>query len=339
MVVMYRFLFTLVAVTLLTVPLYTEAATLYFSPTETTLYRGDAERLSVRLDVDADECVNVVDGVISYSDNIEVADLFIGSSIFSMWVEEPQINRESKTISFAGGIPNGYCGRVEGDPRLTNVLLDIIVQSPGVSIGMSGSGSSSGTTTDQATIAFTPETSVYLNDGLGSDAPLNTYDATVALMRTAGSESQNDWLDNVAADTQDPQPFTIRLEQTDNAFSGEYFVTFQSTDKQSGLSHYEVMEESNQSDSLFTWGRADAPWVETRSPYVLKDQTLNSTIYVKAIDKAGNEYVATLVPDEHLRTGLPVIPYVLMAILGGLVVVLSGVAWWIVRRKQANYAE
>ena len=33
-----------------------------------------------------------------------------------------QINKENRTVTFAGGIPNGYCGRVNGDPKLTNII-------------------------------------------------------------------------------------------------------------------------------------------------------------------------------------------------------------------------
>ena len=62
------------------------------------------------------------------------------------------------------------------------------------------------------------------------------------------------------------------------------------------------MEEISSEFSKFNWGRTDAPWVRESSPYVLKDQSLNSTLRVKAFDKAGNEYVATLVPDESMRT-------------------------------------
>ena len=62
------------------------------------------------------------------------------------------------------------------------------------------------------------------------------------------------------------------------------------------------MEEPLEDFYTFQWGRADAPWVEAESPYVLKDQSLNSTIRVKAIDKAGNETIAVLVPDPALRS-------------------------------------
>ena len=122
---------------LLLLPLATDAASLYIDPASSSIARGDAIKLSVRLDTDeaAGECVNAVDGVIHYSENIAPVDISIGDSILSMWVEQPIINSIDRTITFAGGIPNGYCGRIAGDPRLTNVVAELVFRVPGLTIG------------------------------------------------------------------------------------------------------------------------------------------------------------------------------------------------------------
>ena len=106
------------------------AASLYLDPGIKTLSRGDALKISVRLDTDElkEECVNAVEGVLTFSGPIEPVDISLGDSIFSIWVESPTLNEDKTQVSFAGGIPNGYCGRVDGDPRLTNNLFDIIVR-------------------------------------------------------------------------------------------------------------------------------------------------------------------------------------------------------------------
>jgi hypothetical protein len=96
-------------------------------PNVAEMKRGDTIKVSVRLDTDQDECVNTIDAVITYSENIQPIDTSRGSSILSMWVEVPTINREQHTITFAGGIPNGYCGRIVGDPRLTNNIIEIML--------------------------------------------------------------------------------------------------------------------------------------------------------------------------------------------------------------------
>jgi hypothetical protein len=277
-------------------PSITNAASLYIDPAMSELLRGESITMAVRLDTDEQngECINAVDAVIRYPDNVEPVDVSIGESILSMWVERPVINKENRTITFAGGIPNGYCGRVAGDPRLTNTLTEIIFRSPGFVVG--GTKSDSNT----ATIDFSPETTAYLNDGRGTKAALSTYAAQITLSSTGGSGENNQWRTKVNADNIPPEEFSIYLEQRD--VSNDYYVVFNTTDKQTGIDVYQIMEEPLTQFGSFQWGRADAPWVEARSPYTLQDQSLNSIIRVRAIDKAGNEYIANLIPDESMRT-------------------------------------
>ncbi len=310
---------------------YVSAATLYMDPNKIELMRGDTSVFSLRLNTDPGECINVVDAVITYTENIEPVDISRGNSILSIWVEEPKINKENRTITFAGGIPNGYCGRIAGDPRLTNNLVDILFMSPGLSIGTTENG-------NLAKINYGEQTRVLLNDGFGTEAPRQLFGAEITLSPNAGSQVNNEWLDRVEADEIPPEDFTVSLEQTPNAFGGKYFIVFNTTDKQTGLAYYEVIEEPLELINLFSWGAADAPWRETQSPYVLKDQTLNSTIRVRAVDKAGNEYMATLIPDES-RRGIPM-PYLL--IFGAILVLTVGLltlGYVLIRRFKARKSE
>lgn len=325
--IFFLFLFPITAI---------KAATLYLSPNSAELNRGDTLKLSMRLDVDEDECVNAIDGTVSYTDNIEPVDISRGNSIMSIWVEEPKIDRQNRTITFAGGIPNGYCGRIVGDPRLTNNIVDILFQSPGLVIG-----GNQGTSSVEAKVEIADATQVFLNDGYGSLAPLQRFGATVALGPEAGGVLKNEWGAIVEADTRPPEPFGISLDRSTNAFSNRYFITFNTTDKQSGLDHYEVMEEPLSDSTLFRWGRADAPWLETRSPYVLKDQSLNSTIRVRALDKAGNEYIATLVPDESQRTisNQQLITQLAVGVSGLVLVLLLVAGWFFYRRRRSTRLE
>ncbi len=308
------------------------AATLYIDPGVTTLNRSDSLTLAVRLQPDQEigECINVVDAVVKYSDNIQPVDVSIGKSIFSIWVEQPVINKEERTITFAGGIPNGYCGRVQGDPRLTNVIAELVFRSPGMQIGALNDS-------DQAVVEFAPETQVLLNDGQGTKADLRLLGAKVNLSKDPGSSISDPWRESVRGDGLPPEEFSITLTKEDKAFGGKYFIVFNTTDKQTGISHYEVIEEPIAEFGEFSWGAADVPWTRTVSPYVLKDQSLNTTIRVKAVDKAGNEYIATLVPDEAMRTisvnqAVSYGMYGLLIVL--LLVVLFGV--WYVRRRRGS---
>jgi hypothetical protein len=304
------------------------AATLYLDPASATLARGDAEVLAVRLDTDEaqDECINAVEGVLSLEGPIAAVDVSLGNSIFSIWVEPPTISQNGKQVTFAGGIPNGYCGRIAGDPRLTNTLFEIIARTDAIA---SVDGSSV-----PAQVSFTEQTIAYLNDGFGTPAELQVFPQELTVLPQLSADVQDPWKERVRADTTDPQEFSIALDQIRN----RYFITFNTTDKQTGIDRYEVMEEPLSNFSTFTWGSASAPWIETRSPYELDDQTLNSVIRVKAIDKAGNEYIATFVPDEALRT-VPVTQVLLVALLSFSVLVLLFGLVRFYKRKQREREE
>jgi hypothetical protein len=288
--------------------------------------------VGVRIDTDEGECINTVDATIHYDGSINAVDISRGDSILSIWVEEPVIDEANHTIHFAGGLPGGYCGRIPGDPSLTNVLLKVVFKSPGLSIG-------SGATTKTPRIWFDENTQVLLHDGYGTPAMLQLQEAHINLADTPGGQINDTWKDDVHNDSEIPSDFAIALTKDDSAFNKEYFIVFNSSDKQSGIDHYEVMEEPFAEFSAFKWGRADAPWVKTESPYVLKDQTLNSTIRVKAIDKAGNIRVVTLVPDTALRS-MSHDMFITTLIGGGVIALVSVLIFYALwKRRQRLLAE
>ena len=86
------------------------------------------------------------------------------------------------------------------------------------------------------------------------------------------------WLDQVSADVTPPEPFTVQVLSTPGVFGGDYYAVFSTTDKQSGIDHYEVLE--------------NGIWKRVTDPYKLADQSLKTPVEIKAIDKAGNERIA-----------------------------------------------
>ncbi len=304
------------------------AALLYFDPSELQVSRGDTATIGLRIDTDEDECINAVDIVIKYDPSIRAVDVSRGNSILNIWVEDPVIDETNHTITFAGGLPGGYCGRIAGDPSLTNIIAELMFRSPGFSVGTGGNTASGKIWVDGIS-------QVLLHDGRGTQSNLRLQDATIVLLPNAGATTEDSWKDLVAQDSARPSDFVISLAREENAFSGRYFISFNSQDKQSGIDHYEVIEEPLEDFYAFKWGGADAPWVETESPYVLKDQTLNSTIRVKAIDKAGNETIAVLVPEEALRTISRERLTSLFVSVGGALLVVLVLAYILIRRKKA----
>jgi hypothetical protein len=305
------------------------AATLYMDPAETHGYRADTLTMNVRLDTDEGECVNTIDATVEYGSAVAAVDVSTGDSIVSLWVETPTIDQTARTIRFAGGIPNGYCGRVPGDPRLTNIIATLVFQIPGFVVG--------GGDTKQATVTFGPTTRVLLNDGEGTDAPLRTFGGVITLDDRAGAEIQDPWTKAVGADTVPPSPFSVELVQNDQVYGGNYYIVFSTTDKQSGMDHYEVMEEPIEELSLFRWGVPDVAWAQVKSPYVLKDQNLRSVVRVKAVDKAGNERIAVFAPEEAARVIDPLAAVLVLTVATAFVLLLALVAY-VARRRFARAA-
>lgn len=311
---------------LLTTAATAQAATLYMDPQTATLNRGDAVTLTVRLDTDefANECINVVEAVIAYSPSIIPVDVSTSNSIFSMWVERPTINRDNHTITFAGGIPNGYCGRVAGDPRLTNSIAELVFRAPGMQVG-------GGDERGSADIQFTDQTIAYQNDGFGTPAQIQKFGARLTMLDTIGSEIKDEWRTRVQDDQIPPEPFSIELVTGETAVGERSYIVFSTTDKQTGISHYEVLEERVEDASWFSFGAVTAPWETVSGPvYILKDQSLSSIIRVRAIDKAGNEYMASLQPSNMSKSSSS---QSMLLIVGGLALLMCLIVFGLVIRK------
>jgi hypothetical protein len=91
-------------------------------------------------------------------------------------------------------------------------------------------------------------------------------------------------------------------------FDNQYYIIFSTTDKQSGMDHFEVLEiRHDQELGIVKGGFWDKlkgkttfvpEWETAKIPYLLNDQDLLSIIRVKAIDKAGNERFVEYIPPE-----------------------------------------
>ena len=176
-----------------------------------------------------------------------------------------------------------------------------------------------------------------LNDNAGTQATLRTFDAKLKKFKRPRNEPVDEWLGRVIDDETPPNEFSITLDSNPSIYAGRYYVTFNTTDKQSGMDHYEIIEEPIDDFDLFSWGGILAPWSEAESPYLHKDQSLNSTIRVKAIDKAGNEYIAVYVPPEEIRgsSDRDLVGWGLM--VAGIVVIvvaIGSVVWYRLRLRR-----
>src|SRR3989344_3012215 len=330
------FVFLLALFFAFTVASSAHAATLSIDPPDGHFGPGDTFVATVRLDTILEECVNAVTVELNYSkDWMKASAISKGESFLTLWPEEPTIDLEHGIVRFEGGIPAGYCGRVQGDPGKTNIIAKVIFTIPG---NMIGGKATSGP--EPMLVTFGPATKVLLNDGFGTVAPLilQVGDYTRELSSLG---LNNEWLDIVHADKIPPELFHISLEQDPQTYQGKYFIVFSTIDKQSGVHHYEVTEDD---PNQFCYARGGkyikADIITTKSPYVLTDQTLKSRVVVRAIDNAGNASEAVLAPqngDHGTRTISSNIDggtYFWWYVIGGTLLILIVISFWIFHRRR-----
>lgn len=295
-------------IALLLFPGLVGASTLSLSPAEGAYGPGDSFALDVLVD-DISECVNTFSVELDFpKDYLQVVDFLDGESLINLWLEKPdedalrQANAIGK-LEFSGGIPGGYCGRIPGDPGQSNLLVRIIFSIPGMII--------SDEEKDYLEINFSKQSTVLLNDGLGTADQLLLKGAIFELLNS-GSQRDGAWKNQIRDDKIQPEPFIIELRRDPDIFNGQYYIIFNTNDKQSGIDRYEVLEiktgekvgvarELTWQEKLFKKEVTAPNWKIAEMPYVLEDQSLSSTIKVRAIDKAGNERYVEYVPPEELR--------------------------------------
>ena len=110
-------------------------------------------------------------------------------------------------------------------------------------------------------------------------------------------------------DVTPPEEFKPEIGKDPTVFEGKYFLSFAATDEASGIDFYQVKE-----------GKRD--FKKVKSPYGLEDQSLKSKIVVKAVDKAGNEKIAQIIPPKE-----PFPYWIIILILIG-----AGIIWWIIKK-------
>ncbi len=92
------------------IPAVVDAATLRVSP-DTGVY-GTGQTISAKVVINTDgKPVNAAEGQITFNPKeLQVLSVSRGSSIFSLWTEEPNYSNAAGTVTFGGGSPQGYTG-------------------------------------------------------------------------------------------------------------------------------------------------------------------------------------------------------------------------------------
>ena len=265
---------------------------------------GTSNTITVTLDTQG-ESINAVDLHLTFDPNtFTIKDVSDGNSFIDLWVDAPTFSNTNGTLDLAGVTPGGInagMGRV--------IAIDIIPRQ--------------GAMTSTFNVA---SASVLLNDGKGTAAKLTIVSKPFSIGSIVVSTS------TAPVDTVAPNAFTPIIASDPNLFNGEYFLVFSATDEGSGIDHYEVLETPSSSIGNIT------NWQLATSPYLLKDQTLSSNIYVRAIDRSGNFRVVEI-PAAVAHATSPVVssrvvPGIAFGILIIVVAAVLLVVW--VRKRYAR---
>ena len=236
---------------------------------------NSGEQFLVDIIIHSEESLNAVEGRLIFpADKLLVKDIRDGNSVINFWVEKPRIE-VSGVILFSGITPGGFNGA-------NNNIFSVVFEAKNTaeSIGRA--------------FIILQDTKALQNDGLGSQTALLTRDTAVSIKPGDSNVPKE-----ILIDKEPPEDFNPSIENDPKIFDGKYFLVFATQDKISGIANYKVREGE--------WG-----WFTVaESPYLLKHQSLDRKIFVKAIDKSGNERVATLPPQKsrawYKNYSLPVI--------------------------------
>lgn len=259
----YLIIGAIFAAQLFFLPLIAKAATIvYFNAENSAVSIGDTFVVDVKIST-PDKSINVVDGTVLYDNKkLEIKEISTGGSSFVLWPKPPAFSNEKGDLSFVGGTPGGFQGE-KGE------IVKIIFLAKGEG---------------EAKMDFLDGFSIFLNDGEGTS--INPWLRPLLLnisKRSPEIPAKDEWQVMIEKDKTPPEPFEIILGKESSIFNGQYFIDFFTNDTELGVLYYEVQE-------------GDGKFVKAESPHLLKDQSLQSLIKIKAVDRAGNERIEELMP-------------------------------------------
>jgi len=260
-------------------PILASAAELNLISQTQEIAIGQQFQVDVILNTEGEE-INAIEGKIVFPDELlEVKEIRDGNSIVNFWIERPLVLRqtdakpERKTdadIVFSGIVPGGYNGS-------QGLIFSVILQAKKEGRGR----------------VEIQEAKTLLNDGKGTEAKLKIFNFQFSIFKEAAAVQP---LAPEIRDLEPPETFMPEIASDPTIFDGKYFLVFATQDKGSGIDYYALRETRRKIER-----ETDAKWVIAESPYLLKDQKLRSYIYVKAVDKVGNERVVVVEPRYPLK--------------------------------------
>jgi len=256
-----------------------EASTVTISHAPTTVAQQQQFYIDVALDT-AGTSINGIQGAVTFSsDTLSFVRAETGTSNVTLWIDQPTVH--GNTISFSGIIPGGFDGLV--DP------FDQTHKQPGEIARLVFVGKMPG----NATIATS---NVIVSDNDGNGTLEHVADNTTSVVVS------NDIAPSIYS-TPDivPPTITASIVQDADLFDGKYTLLFTAIDKESGIDHVELKEGNDQ-------------WKTIQSPYMLRDQSRDSILSLRAYDVAGNIATITIAPKSSAPSPTAIIILIIAAL-------------------------
>jgi hypothetical protein len=212
------------------------------------------ELINFTVTLNVEEKVNALAGTFFFDPKVfEFISVNDNQSTIRLWIDNPSV-RAPGEIYFSGITPGGFSGK---DIPILKITLKPI-QATKTTVQIS-------------------DVSLLLHDGKGTPLVTTENPLTILISTSTNSNSKI-----VTEDTEPPEVFTPVIAELGEANSPKVLI-FETNDSGTGPVTFYVKEYRYRILSFFT------PWVATTSPYLLKDQSEKSSVFVKAVDGAGNE--------------------------------------------------
>lgn len=220
------------------------------------------EYIKVDLFIDTQgESINTISAKINYDNSkLRLEKITKGNSLINAWVDDPSLKHSSGNITFSGIIPGGV-----SVPN--GFILSLYFSSLGDKKNIK----------EEINIV---EGIAYLNQDKTKVVSVNQKSNVI---KAKIPEDKNYKYDNFVVDRIPPEDFKVLFSRSAEIFNSRHYIVFNPVDKGSGIKSYELSESK--------WDlpyKKIADWEDVKSPYLLKDQSLKSYIFIKVTDNEGN---------------------------------------------------
>jgi len=202
---------------------------------------------SVVVEIDTKgERVNAIEGTLVLPKGFDLKSVHTGQSSILIWITQPKLDASTRIIVFAGLTPGGFSG--------SHSLFSLV-------------GNFEEADLDEVVFR---NVKALRDDGEGSEVEV-----------AIGVVGSRDIIDITS-----PEPFVVTISRDEEIFSNNFFASFQTSDKGTGVLKYEISEK-------FLLPPSQEDWQEVTSPQEIKDKRNLKKVYVRALDHEGNSRISS----------------------------------------------